>query len=299
MRSVSQIVAQFKQNWLAEIDPAAVESACVKHGCRWRDRVLTPVVTVQAFFLQVLHGNTACTHLSKLAKLCFTGAAYCQARKRLKLDVLTTLLTQSVEQLQRDVFDTGRWLGHRVFFVDGSSFSMSDTRELRTHFGQPGGQKPGCGFPTARWLAMMHAGTGMVTAMLAAPLRTHEASQTVELHPQLQPGDVLSADRGFCSFGHLALLIARGVHGVMRIHQCMIVDFTPRRPHNVPGDKGNAAGRPTSRWLKKLGVTDQLVEWLKPKSRPNWMSAEQFAALPTSITVRELRYDIHEKGFRP
>jgi len=29
------------------------------------------------------------------------------------------------------------------------------------------------------------------------------------------------------------------------------------------------------------------------------MSAEQFAALPTSITVRELRYEIHEKGFRP
>ena len=29
------------------------------------------------------------------------------------------------------------------------------------------------------------------------------------------------------------------------------------------------------------------------------MSSEQFAALPDSIVVRELRYTIHEKGFRP
>jgi len=29
------------------------------------------------------------------------------------------------------------------------------------------------------------------------------------------------------------------------------------------------------------------------------MSEEQFAALPASIVVRELRYSIHEKGFRP
>jgi hypothetical protein len=75
VRSISQIVAQFKLNWLAEIDPAAIEIACVQQGCRWRDRVLTPVVTVQVFMLQILHGNTACTHLAKLAKLCFTGAA--------------------------------------------------------------------------------------------------------------------------------------------------------------------------------------------------------------------------------
>lgn len=222
-----------------------------------------------------------------------------QARQRLKLDVLIMLLRRCIEQLQRDTFDTGRWLGHRVFFVDGSSFSMSDTPQLQAHFGQPGGQRPGCGFPAAHWLALMHAGTGMIVDMLASPLRTHEASKSIQLHPQLQQGDVLVADRGFCSYAHLALLLQRGVHGLLRIHQRTIVDFTPHRPHNTPGAKGNVAGRPTSRWLKQLGVRDQLVQWLKPAAPPNWMSAEQFAALPDSITVRELRYAIHEKGFRP
>jgi hypothetical protein len=56
---------------------------------------------------------------------------------------------------------------------------------------------------------------------------------------------------------------------------------------------------PRSRWIEQLGVTDQIVEWFKPPRKPDWMSSAQYAALPASITVRELRYTIHEKGFRP
>ena len=48
---------------------------------------------------------------------------------------------------------------------------------------------------------MLHAGTGMITKMLAAPLRTHDLSKTVELHPELHANDILVADRGFCSYG--------------------------------------------------------------------------------------------------
>jgi hypothetical protein len=125
----------------------------------------------------------------------FTAAAYCKARMRLKLQALYLLLERSVAQLHEDVFDNSRWLGHRVFFVDGSSFSMPDTPVLQAHFGQPGQQQPGCGFPTAHWLALLHAGSGMITKMLASALRTHDMSKTVELHPELQAGDVLVGDR--------------------------------------------------------------------------------------------------------
>ena len=73
---------------------------------------------------------------------------------------------------------------------------------------------------------MMHAGSGMITKMLAAPVRTHDLTRTAELHPELQAGDVLVGDRGFCSFAHFALLLQRGVQGVLRMHQRLIVDFT-------------------------------------------------------------------------
>ena len=301
MRSITDVIEQFKQNWTQQLSEAGISEACREADMTWHDSILNPITTVQIFFLQILHGNTACEHMSHLAQMTFTAAGYCKARMRVKLEALTLLLHRSVQQLHQDVFDTGRWLGHRVFFVDGSSFSMPDTPTLQAHFGQPGAQKPGCGFPTAHWLAMLHAGTGMITKMLAAPLRTHDMSKTVELHPELQAGDVLVADRGFCSYAHLALLLERGVHGLLRIHQRTIVDFTPGRAHVPPGkNKGDRDhGKPRSRWLRQLGVRDQLVEWFKPTIKPLWMSAGQFAAIPESIVARELRYTITEKGFRP
>jgi len=301
MHSIADIVGRFKQNWTKELSVDAIAQACREAGMVWHNSMLNPIVTIQVFFLQILHGNTACEHLSHLSGLSFTAAAYCKARMRIELEVLCTLLRRCVKQLQQETFDSGRWLGHRVFHIDGSSFSMPDTPQLQAHFGQPGQQKRGCGFPTAHWLAMLHAGTGMITKMLASPLRTHEMSKTVELHPELQAGDILVADRGFCSYVHLALLLQRGVHGLLRVHQRTIIDFTPGRAHVEPGRGKNEKkkGKPRSRWLKQLGKTDQIVEWMKPTEKPSWMNAQQFAALPDSIVVRELRYTIHEKGFRP
>jgi hypothetical protein len=303
MRSITDVIRQFKLNWTDQLDAQAIAVACRDAQMSWIESLLNPVVTVQVFFLQILHGNTACEHLSHLARIPFTAAAYCQARMRLKLEALSLLLERSVKQLHQDAFDDARWLGHRVFVADGSSFSMPDTPVLQAHFGQPGAQKPGCGFPTAHWLALVHVGSGMISKMLASPLRTHDMSKAAELHPELQADDVFLGDRGLCSFAHLALLLQRGVHGLLRVHQCTLVDFTPHRPHAEPGrgKSDRKKGLPRSRWLRSLGATDQIVEWLKPANcnRPSWMSPEQFAALSDSIVVRELRFEINQKGFRP
>jgi hypothetical protein len=301
VRSITEIVKQFKENWTEELNPESIAQSCRDCGMIWLNSMLNPVVTMQLFFLQILNGNTACTDLRLLAKMNFTAAGYCTARSRIKLKVFELLLHRCVNSIQQQTLETGRWLGHRIFMIDGSSFSMSDTPQLQSFFGQPGGQKPGCGFPVAHWLVMMHMGTGMITRMLTSPLRTHDLSGVSELHPELKSGDVLVADRAFCSFAHLCLLIERGVEAVLRIHHQTIVDFTPGRAHAIPG-KGTASqrkGLPRSRWLRGLGVTDQVVAWIKnPKSKPNWMSTQQFEALPDEITVRELRYEVHQKGFR-
>lgn len=301
MVSITDVLRRFKQNWTEELSGRAIVGACRECGMQWYESALNPVVTIQLFFVQVLHGNTAIEHLRHLTGMSFAASAYCQARMRVKLDVFHLLLERCIGQLQQETFDTARWLGHRVFHIDGSSFSMPDTPQLQAHFGQPGQQKPGCGFPVAHWLVMLHAGTGMITKMLAAPLRTHDMSGAATLHPELRAGDVLVADRGFCSYAHLALLLERGVRGCLRIHQRTIVDFTPGRAHAHPaqGKSDRKKGMPRSRWIKRLGSTDQMVEWFKPPSQPDWMRAEQYAALPTSLVVRELRYSIHQKGFRP
>jgi hypothetical protein len=301
MCSITEVLRRFKQNWTEEISPQAIAQACRDVGMKWYESALSPVVTIQIFFVQILHGNTACEHLTHLTGLSFTAAAYCKARMRVSLEAIHLLVERCVEGLQQETFGAARWLGHRVFHVDGSSFSMPDTPELQAHFGQPGQQQPGCGFPIAHWLVLVHAGTGMITKMLAAPLRTHDMSGVAQLHPELRAGDVLVADRGFCSYAHFALLRQRGVHGLVRVHQRTIVEFTPGRAHVHPcrGKADRKLGEPRSRWIERLGKNDQIVEWLKSPNRPQWMSHEQHAALPATIVLRELRYTIDENGFRP
>jgi hypothetical protein len=120
------------------------------------------VTTIQLFFAQILHGNTACTHLRHLTKLDVTASAYCQARRRLPLAVFERLLRSVSHALHHEPLEEGRWWGHRTFWVDGSSVSMPDTPALQKHFGQPGKQLPGWGFPVAHLLALFHAGTGLV-----------------------------------------------------------------------------------------------------------------------------------------
>jgi Transposase DDE domain len=263
---------------------------------------LTPVAIIHWFMIQVLHGNTALTDISLKAGRAFTDSAYCQARAKLPLQVYRAVLRALIKALVPETHSAGLWLGrHRTFLVDGSSFSMPDTPELQKHFGQPGNQRPGCGFPVAHILAMFHAGTGFLLDVFATALRSHEMSGVESVHTILKSGDVLVGDRGFCSFAHLTLLAQRGVYAVLRIHQRQIVDFTPNRPHLHSSDtrsKSARKGLPRSRWLRQLGRMDQLVEWFKPQQRPGWMSKERYETLPRSLVVREIRYRIGRRGFR-
>jgi hypothetical protein len=295
---IVSILRRLKQDPAQELDRPAILDVCRQVGHAWRACLWDPVTTIHLFLLQVLHGNTAVNHLPRLSGLSFTDSAYCPARARLPLELFEKLLVRIADRLGPRIDAAGLWLGHRLFQIDGSGVSMPDPLELREHFGQPSNQQPGCGFPVAHLLALFHAGTGMILEVLTGPLCTHDMSGVAKLHPRLGAGDVLVGDRGFCSFAHLALLLGRGIHGVFRVHQRQIVDFTPGRPHARPGDKGAAKGLPRSRWLRRLGVTDQVVEWFKPRDRPEWMSAAQYAALPDRIEVRELRYRIDRPGFR-
>jgi hypothetical protein len=175
---------------------------------------------------------------------------------------------------------------------------MPDTPELQHHFGQPGQQRHGCGFPQAHLLAMFDAATGLLVKLLAAPLRTHDQSQVTQLHPELSAGDVLVADRSFASYVHLALIVRRNLHAVFRAHQRQLVSFRCDRRLSGRQARGTVARRAGSRLVRKLGRFDQLVEYTKSSPCPDWMEADAFAALPERLVVRELRYRTAVRGFR-
>ncbi len=77
--SIAEAVSGFKRNWTEMISSEELEKFFKSEGIMWRERVLTPVRTVQLMLLQVLHGNTAINHLRHLSDLPFTekkGQAY-------------------------------------------------------------------------------------------------------------------------------------------------------------------------------------------------------------------------------
>jgi len=59
MHSITDVIEHFKQNWTDA-------QVCHEAGMTWRETTLNPVMTIQIFFVQILHGNTAIEHLSHL-----------------------------------------------------------------------------------------------------------------------------------------------------------------------------------------------------------------------------------------
>jgi hypothetical protein len=301
MTSISQALKRIKANVENALPQATLQTLADDLERTHYHRTLTPVVTTYLFLQQILHGNTAVGHLRHLADLDFTDSAYCQARQRLPVGFFHRLHQAVLGPCRRhaDRDPATRWLGHRVFGVDGSSFSMPDTAELREMFGLAPGQSQGCGFPTAHLLVQFDLNHGFLLRALASPGRTHDMKKAAVMHQDLRAGDVLLGDRAFCSYAHLALCGQRQLHGLFRAHQKQIISFRPRRRHAGPGKiSADDAGLPRSRWLKKLGKNDQLVEYFKPTRRPEWMTEEAYAALPESIVVRELRFAVRIPGRR-
>jgi hypothetical protein len=65
---ITTILQRFTSEWAMLLQPEAIHAVCREIGyTAWRDRLLTPVTTMQLFLLQILHGHTACSHLPHLS----------------------------------------------------------------------------------------------------------------------------------------------------------------------------------------------------------------------------------------
>lgn len=296
---IHQAVMRIKDDVGSALDPETIETVSRTVGHTWRERDLGPAATVHGFLLQILDGNTACSNVPRLLGKQVTAKAYNLARGRLPLAVFQQLLAIICSRLEACVNDTGRWFGHRVWVMDGTGCSMPDTPELQKAFGQPPMQRGGCGFPVAHLLALFHVGTGMLMRVVAAPLRTGDMALAKYLHGELQRGDIVIGDRAFGSFGHLAALAAMGAHGVFRVQQTRVVSFRHGRTSSANRCRqGKRVPVPTGRWVKRLGDADQIVEYVKPRVRPSWLTPEEWRHVPRSILVRELRYSLTASGYR-
>ena len=207
-----------------------------------------------------------------------TGA-YAKARLRLPEAVLARL-TKETGQLPADLPAGWHWLGRHVKTVDGSTASMPDTPANQEAYPQSKTQKDGIGFPILRFVVLFSLAVGTVLDAAIGPYKGKQTGETAlfrSLHSQLDQGDVVLADRYYCSYFEIALLLERGVDIVMRLHQRRRADF---------------------RRGKRLGPCDHIVTWSKPKNRPDWLDEETYDRLPATLTMRELKVTVTSKAYR-
>lgn len=205
-----------------------------------------------------------------------TGA-YCNARQRLSGEALAHTHRDVAQGLQALEGNEAYWCGRAVKVMDGSAVSMPDTPDNQARYPQPKTQKPGCGFPVMRIVALFTLSGGLIVDIAKGALRVHERILACQLWDHLAEEDVLLADRGFCSYGDYYLLGKRGVDCVMRNHQRRTVGL---------------------REIKGLGKDDRLVHWLKMKPCPKGWTKEDWAAVPDALVVRQLTVTVDVPGFR-
>jgi hypothetical protein len=271
------------------LDADMVRSALAEGGVTSYERLYTPLVTLGLFLSQVLDPDHSCrAAVARLIVwLTINGrqpcapetSSYCEARQRLPLGVVTSLVRRTAREIDGRAPEAWLWHGRRVVLVDGTTASMPDTPANQGAFPQSRAQGVGLGFPLVRIVALIALATGVVRDLALGPYRGKETGETAlfrALWGGLEAGEIALGDRSFASYFGIAGLSARGVDGLFRMHQRRKFDFRRGRC---------------------LGIEDHVVTWTKP-ARPGWMDEETYAQLPEELEVRELRIVVVQPGFR-
>lgn len=253
------------------------------------DDIYSVPLTLWAFVSQAVSESKGCVAavarvlawLTKLGRpLCDAGTgAYCKARAKLTEVFLWFLTCDVGRRLEERTPDTWRWHGKRAVLVDGSTLSMPDTPANQQAYPQQRAQLPGVGFPLLRWVALIGLATGAVLDSAFGPYRGKETSELAlfrTLLSTLNQGDVVVADRYYCSYWMVAILQAQGIDVVFRKHHLRHTDF---------------------RCGRRLGRNDHIVTWTKGP-RPKWMDEATYESVPGTLELREVRTMVTTPGCR-
>lgn len=249
-------------------------------GPRKRRRRLFPqVIVFWAWVSQLIEFNASCNKALTLIQSWYSSAglplpefdnsSYCRARVALSDEFLDEIETMIEVYAEARVEPWQSWYGHRLKAIDGTSVRLMDTVENQTEYPQPSGQKPGCGFPVMGVVGVLDLGRGSIDSYVTCHPSEHDASGAWRLRHEFSPGDVVIADRAFCSYELIASLLGNGVQSVMRVHQRRKIDW--RRGRRIDRDS-------------------RLVTWSKPtQPGKSGITREQWRQLPETLIVRLVR----------
>jgi len=203
-----------------------INDICRDFGHTWRDRKLTPGVTVRSCVHRGLNADhSIAAMLADLAAGDHPGAkvptdsAWCQARSRLPLTVFRELIIRRAQECRRRFGMPYQWNGRSVFIADGSTVSMPDEPALVEAFGYAPTKHGPSRFPLARATFIELAGLDVIWDYRLDDYRTSEDEQFEEMWPSLPNGCIVLADKKFSSFYVLAKLRQRRIGVITLLHQ--------------------------------------------------------------------------------
>ena len=266
-----------------------IRQALALQGVSFREHLFTPWVTLWAFLSQVLDPDPSCRQAvarllawrtaQGLPPCSPKNDAYCKARGKLPEGALAQLTRDTGRELLGRAEGPWLWKGRAVKVVDGTCLSMPDTPANQAAYPQPRSQKPGCGFPLLRLVVVFALAVGTVLDAAMGRYRgkgTGETSLWRSLPDVLADGDILLADRCYCSYWEVAAALARGADVVLRLNPA---------------------------WAKGLGHCrrlpsgDRLLRLAKPR-RPDWLSEAEYAEVAEAVWVRVVHVRVRQRGFR-
>jgi len=244
-----------------------------------RRRHFSHEVTFWAFLNQILEEDGSCANAVAQIQSWLQEAgrplpstdtsSFCKARQRLPLSMLVNIHRRLQTCLDQEAGSELLWRGHVVKAIDGSSVQLPDTEGNQREYPQHSGQKIGCGFPVMQLSALLNLSHGGWQHVETCSQNIHDHDLVGRMLPQLEPGEVLTADRAFSSYETMGLLNQKGCWLVSRLHQARKVDWRKGR---------------------KVAPDERIVTWKRPaQSIGSNLSAAQWKALPKEIKVRLIR----------
>jgi len=249
-----------------------------EHQGRFRNRLYNPVQTLSMFIAQALSPDSSCQKVVNQGALFDPGRSistggYCKARKRLDTAMVKRLCLNIAMNNERQVDHSWKWHERSVYLVDGTTLLMTDTPANQEHYPQTSALAQGLGFPICRMLGIVSLYSGSLINAAISPYHGKGASEQTLLRSMLstfKTGDVVLADAFYSTYFLIAHMIEHNIDIVFMQNGA--------RSRTTNFDTG-----------LQLGRGDHLIDIVKPKQKPDWMSQKAYDAAADKLTIRELK----------
>lgn len=255
-----------------------------------RQRSFGHVPVFWAWLAQILEANASCQKALGLLQAWYqaaelpvphgTTSSYCQARLRLHERFLEQLAQRLSQQLESRIRPEDRWHGLTLKAFDGSAVQLMDTPANQRAYPQPCRQAKGCGFPTMGVVGLLNLSHGGWEDFVTCHHTEHDLHGASRLLSHVNSGDLILADRAFCSYELIARIQQGGGHVLMRLHQA--------RHKKLDWRKG-----------RKISARERIVTWKKPSRPPgSALSSEQWNELPSEMSLRYIKMKFEDRSGR-